>query len=234
MSRNTKIRIPEIGWRSVSGVSSLILILVLTACTTSRIDVARHVPHTMARDTGVVVLARKKQGGLDTEESFMECLTQALSKQQLPVNFYPEQDFVDSLFPWFEARTAPASLDELPALLRRHGVSEKIAELDVRYLIWVDGQSEKVDEGGGLSCAVGPGGGGCFGFVWWDTSSAYEAVIWDLQKNRSIGAVNADATGMSYIPALIVPVPLIARTQNAACNGLAEQLKEFFAQSNAL
>jgi hypothetical protein len=39
---------------------------------------------------------------------------------------------------------------------------------------------------------------------------------------------------MSYLPALLVPVPLIARTQNAACKGVAEQLREFFSESRAL
>jgi hypothetical protein len=85
-----------------------------------------------------------------------------------------------------------------------------------------------------MSCAVGPGGGGCFGFVWWDTASVYETNIWDLQNARSVGAVSADASGMSYLPALLVPVPLIARTQNAACKGVAEQLRGFFSESRAL
>ena len=85
-----------------------------------------------------------------------------------------------------------------------------------------------------MSCAVGPGGGGCFGFVWWDTASVYEANIWDLQKARSVGAVSADASGMSYVPALLVPVPLIARTQNAACKGVAEQLGGFFSEHRSL
>lgn len=206
---------------------ALVLLLATSACTTARIDVARHTERNVAGSEGIVILARQHDGGHDTEESFMDCVTDELSDYSDSIRIFPEQDFVDSLFPWFEARTAPASLEALPALLNRPGVSERLAEIGVRYLVWVSGASERVDGGGGMSCAVGPGGGGCFGFVWWDTASDYEAAIWDLKQGESVGAVSADASGMSYVPALIIPVPMIARTQAAACKGLAEQLTEF-------
>jgi hypothetical protein len=229
-----KITIPETRRPVSRQALALMLVLLLAACTTSRIDVARHVSADLSGDTGIVLLARKKDGGQNTEEDFMACLNKALAKMQLQVRIYPEQDFLDKLFPWFESRTAPETPGELPALLSRPGVRERISEIGVRYIAWVDGSSEKVDGGGGMSCAVGPGGGGCFGFVWWDTASVYEASIWDLQKARSVGAVSADASGMSYVPALLVPVPLIARTQHAACKGVAEQLREFFGENRAL
>jgi hypothetical protein len=229
-----KITNPETGWSIRGDRLILMLALLLSACTTSRIDVARHVPTDLSEDTGIVLLARKKDGGQKTEEDFMECLNNALAKMQLLIRIYPEQDFLDNLFPWFESRTAPETPEELPALLNRPGVREKVSQTGVRYIVWVDGSSERVDGGGGMSCAVGPGGGGCFGFVWWDTASVYEASIWDLQVGRSVGAVSADASGMSYVPALLVPVPLIARTQTAACKGVAEQLRGFFSEEQAL
>ena len=205
----------------------MIVVLLLSACATSRIDVARHVKNDLSGDASIVLLARKKEGGQITEEDFMECLNKMLAKMQLMVKIYPEQKFVDNLFPWFESRTAPATPEELPALLNRPGVSEKISEIGVRYIVWVDGNSERVDGGGGMSCGVGPGGGGCFGLVWWDTASIYETSIWDLKHSRSIGAVSADASGISYVPALLVPVPLLARTQKAACTGVAFTKKSF-------
>jgi len=39
--------------------------------------------------------------------------------------------------------------------------------------------------------------------------------------------VTAAVRGTSMIPAVVVPVPLIARTQNAACKGLARELQDF-------
>ena len=56
------------------------------------------------------------------------------------------------------------------------------------------------------------------------------AKIWDLKRSQSVGLISAEASGTSYLPAFIVPVPLIARTQAAACNGLAQQIKDFLVQ----
>ncbi len=144
-----------------------------------------------------------------------------------------EQEFKDGLFPWFEPRLAPATPEELPALLERPGVADQIADSGVRYLVWVDGGTRIVDGGGNLSCGAGPSGAGCFGFTWWEKDSSYEASIWDLHRAESAGTISAEATGTSYMPAIIVPIPLIARTQAAACKGLAEQLRQFLTGGGA-
>ena len=135
-----------------------------------------------------------------------------------------EQALVDALYPWLEPRTAPLNADALPKLLDQPGVEAKIRAAGVRYMIWIDGQSETTDSSGGLSCAVGPGFAGCFGFGMWDKESAYRAEVWDLNQRSSVGKVSTRAIGTSYMPAFIVPIPLIARTQSAACDGAAEQL----------
>ena len=44
---------------------------------------------------------------------------------------------------------------------------------------------------------------------------------------ESAGSVTADVSGTSFLPALVVPIPLIARARAAACKGLAEQLRTF-------
>lgn len=227
MQRYRSLPIPEVQIMIFRVTLPLLILAAMSACTTARIDVARHSERHVLANEGIVILARQHDGGQDTEESFMDCVTGELSDHSGSVKIIPEQEFVDSLFPWFEARTAPATLEALPVLLNRPGVTERLEYIGVRYLVWVSGNSERVDGGGGMSCAVGPGGGGCFGFVWWDTASDYEAAIWDLKQGESVGAVSADASGMSYVPALIIPVPMIARTQAAACKGLAEQLTEF-------
>ena len=99
--------------------------------------------------------------------------------------------------------------------------------MGVRYIVWLDGDTSRVTQGGSLSCAAGPGGGGCFGFAWWQDAAAYEASIWDLDDSEAAGTVTADFNGTSFLPALVVPIPLIARTQSRACSGLAKQLKLF-------
>ena len=57
--------------------------------------------------------------------------------------------------------------------MSRPGVAQKIKEKGVRYVVWLDGDTDKVAGGGSMSCAAGPGGGGCFGFAWWQNDSNY-------------------------------------------------------------
>ena len=75
--------------------------------------------------------------------------------------------------------------------------------------------------------AAGPGGGGCFGFAWWQNDADYNAAVWDLKGLESAGSVTADVSGTSFLPALVIPIPLIARARAAACKGLADQLRTF-------
>ena len=79
------------------------------------------------------------------------------------------------------------------------------------------------------NCALfTPGGGGCFGFLTWENDASYEATIWDAKNKTVAGKVSSDAAGTSYMPALILPIPLVARVQSNACFGLADQLDTFF------
>jgi len=140
----------------------------------------------------------------------------------------PNNAFVDSMFPWFEPGTAPLKPEAVATLLSRPGVSEKVAESGVRYVVWLDGGTSKTDGGGSLACGAAPGAAGCIGFGWWEKESDYEATIWDLQQARSAGSVGANVTGTSAIIGAIVPLPFISRVQTAACNRMADQLRSFF------
>jgi hypothetical protein len=85
-----------------------------------------------------------------------------------------------------------------------------------------------------MSCAAGPGGGGCFGFAWWQNDAKYEASVWDLDGLEDVGTISADVSGTSFMPAIVIPIPLIARTQSKACKGLATQLKLFIVDDEAV
>jgi hypothetical protein len=112
-------------------------------------------------------------------------------------------------------------------------VVEAIDGMGVRYIVWLDGDTNRVTQGGSLSCAAGPGGGGCFGFAWWQDDADYEASIWDLDGGGDVGTVTADYSGTSFLPALVIPIPLIARTKSKACTGLARQLQSFLTGSDS-
>lgn len=203
-------------------------LLALTAgCVTSRVENSREGLTGIGKGETVVIMAKSYHLGNETEAKYITCIENALGRGAKGLRVIPRRQFIDSLFPWFEPRTAPSETKSLPKLMERPGVAARIREHGVRYIVWLDGDTEKVAGGGSLSCAAGPGGGGCFGFAWWQNASDYTAAVWDLEGLESAGTVSADVSGTSFLPALVVPIPLIARTQAAACKGLANQLRAF-------
>ena len=202
----------------------------LTGCITSRVEDARENVTGLKDGQSVVIMAKSYHQGNETEGDYLDCVEKALGAGSKGIEVIPHQKFVDNLFPWFEPRTAPADTKGLPALMDRPGVKDAVKDMGVRYVVWLDGDTERVAEGGSLSCAAGPGGGGCFGFAWWQNDADYEAAVWDLDDYESAGTVSADFSGTSFLPALVIPIPLIARTQTRACKGLAQQLRAFIVQ----
>ena len=206
---------------------ALLAILTLGACTTARVEDAREGLTGIREGESVVIMAKSYHLGNETEAKYIRCIENALGRGRQGLRVIPNAEFVDSLFPWFEPRTAPAETKNLAKLMERPGVAERIAAQGVRYIIWLDGDTERVAGGGSLSCAAGPGGGGCFGFAWWQNDADYDASIWDLEGLESAGTVSTDVSGTSFMPALIIPLPFIARTQSKACKTLADQLHAF-------
>jgi hypothetical protein len=207
--------------------------IIISACTTARVEDTRQAATGIQEGEGVVIMARSYHLGNETEMSFINCVTSAISRGSGGLRVVPSAEFVDALFPWFEPRTAPSDTKGLPDFMERPGVAEMIAEKGVRYMIWLDGDTDRVAGGGSLSCAAGPGGGGCFGFAWWQNDSKYDAAVWDLTALESAGTVSTDVSGTSFLPAIVIPIPLIARTKSTACKGLAEQLKMFIVTEEA-
>jgi len=207
-----------------------LLTISLAGCVTSRIEDNRENTTGLKEGESIVIMAKSYHQGNETEADYISCVEKALGSGSGGVSVIPNQQFVDGLFPWFEPRTAPADTKGLPALMSRPGVEAAIKEMGVRYIVWLDGDTERVAEGGSLSCAAGPGGGGCFGFAWWQNDADYEASVWDLDAHELAGTISADLSGTSFLPALVVPIPLIARTQARACKGLATQLRASIVQ----
>ncbi len=215
-------------WRS--SYLLVLTFLFLGGCVTSHVEDARETVTGLNEGETVVIMAKSYHQGNETEADYVTCIEKSLRGGSNGINVIPHQQFVDELFPWFEPRTVPADTKGLPILMQRPGVKQAVSDMGVRYIVWLDGDTERVAEGGSLSCAAGPGGGGCFGFAWWQNDADYVATVWDLDDHESAGSVTADVSGTSFLPALVVPIPLIARTQTKACKGLASQLRAFITQ----
>jgi len=206
----------------------------LSGCMTNRVEESKNAATGILDGESVVIMEASYHTGNDTEDKFIDCVSKAVQKGSNGISVFPDEAFVDALFPWFEPRTMPQEPEALPDLFARPGVSERMKDSGVRYIVWVTGATEQSASGGSLSCAVAPGGGGCFGLAWWEDDAVYEAAIWDVRDGKSAGEVSANVHGTSVIPALVIPVPLIARTQAAACKGLARELQLFIIDSGPL
>jgi len=207
--------------------------LLLAGCIQSRVEESREMPTHIDKGEAVVILAKPQVEGAGAEDGFMDCVSDELRGGKSNITVRDNDQFVNQMFPWFEPGTAPAKPEAISALLTRPGVSEQVAATGVRYVVWLDGSTQKTDGGGSIACGAAPGAAGCIGFGWWEKESAYEATVWDLKQARSAGSVGTNVTGTSAIIGAVVPLPFIARVQSAACDRMAAQLRTFFTEGDA-
>ena len=214
------------------GIRQLLLLLyplgILAGCVTATVEQVRQAETSMSAEDAIVVIGRRNRPSQgEAEMDFIECVSRNMGSGSDGVQVISEASFMDAVFPWFEPRTAPLSTNELPELLKQPLLRERIREIGLKYLVWLEGSTKRTSEGGSLSCTLTPGGGGCFGFLTWENDSSYEASIWDAHTAKTAGRISSDAEGTSYMPAVVLPIPLIARVQSSACESLADQLKIF-------
>ncbi len=177
-------------------------------------------------DESVVILGRRDAGHYDTDREFISCVSGKMKGADIGV--VPEQQFIDSIYPWFEPRTAPKGLKRLTRLMQDPDIKSQVDIQRIRYLVWLDGSTKTDNQGGSISCAIGPGGGGCFGFAQWEKSSIYEAIVWDLSDFSEKGRLRVDSAGTSYLIGAVAPIPLLTPVKKDACSSLGKQLKKFF------
>jgi hypothetical protein len=214
---------------SIASARTLLLFsaALLAACTSTTVDEFRQGETGIENDEAVVILGRRQASDYETRSEFVECVGDRMARGDNAINIVPEQEFIDAMFPWFEPRTAPLRTRDLEQLMAEDVVAAKMSEYGIRYIVWLDGFTETTDRQGSISCTIGPGGGGCFGFGTWEDDANFDARVWDVGSLTNVGTINTDATGQSYLPALVVPIPLIARVEANACTRLATQLKDF-------
>lgn len=213
--------------RPVRGLALLAVpLLALSGCVTATVQEVREASTSIGAGESVVVLGRKHKTRDETETDFVDCVSGRVGAERFGV--MSEAAFVDATFPWFEPRTAPLDVEDFAKVLAQPLVAERIREIGVRYLVWIEGSTQRSSETGTVNCTMVSGGiPACFGFLSWENDSSYEASVWDARDGIHVGRVSSEAVGTSFVPALVVPIPIIARVRQSACNSLAEQLRSF-------
>lgn len=219
--------------RTVLGALLPVCLLALASgCVTSTVDqMVYNKPAEGVGNATVVILGRRHASDYDTEPDFVECVGDHISAGDGSIQVIGELEFVNTFYPWFEPRTAPLRVTDLDRLMRQQPVAQKLAALNTEYMIWLDGSTVRTDSAGSMTCGIGPGGAGCFGFGTWGDDAKYEATIWDFTDQAEVGRISTTASGQSYMPAVVIPIPIIAPVQGTACDGIGDQLLQFLSST---
>jgi hypothetical protein len=176
----------------------------------------------------VAILGRRDAGHYVTDRSFIECLVNKMQHSSFEI--MEEKEFVDTLYPWFEPRTAPKHLKRLKRIMQEPVVREKVLQEKISYLVWLDGEVDSQGATGAMTCGMGPMGIGCFGYTTWDKNVEFEAVIWDMVNLTEAARIKVDSEGTSYVLGIVAPIPLLTPVESQACSGMGEKLKSYFSQ----
>jgi hypothetical protein len=212
---------------------ALLAFLPLGGCVTATVDeMVFNEPVEGIGDSTVVILGRRHASDYETEFDFIECIADHIVARDGSIEIIDEIDFINSMYPWFEPRTAPLRPQDIDRLMAQKPVADQLAAMKLEYMIWVDGSTVQTNSAGSMTCGVGPGGAGCFGFGTWGNASDYEATIWDFTDRAEVGRLNTSTSGQSYMPAVVVPIPIIAPVQGTACDGMGDQLLQFLSSEH--
>ena len=85
----------------------------------------------------IVLLGRRHLSQYETELDYISCVGKQLSVGEGKLNVIPEQQFIDSMYPYFEASTAPMNIKKLDELIQHPNVSKKLAHHKIHYFIWI-------------------------------------------------------------------------------------------------
>jgi len=162
----------------------------------------------------------------DNERRLTNCIRQALENTTSPIRVMPLDEFRKGLYPWFQPSTLQTSLEKMSQLMKTPIVKNKIQQLGVRFLITWRGYTINQKLKGPILCGAGYGGGGCLGLAYGDRETSLAANLWDLQEGQAAGSAEAAKQGTTVVPAFILPIPLIARTESPACQDLANLIEQ--------
>ena len=157
------------------------------------------------------------------EGSIPRCVAQAVQRARPDLALMPAKEFRDALFPWLERSTAPRELEGFGLLLAKDAVSQRLAELHLRYVAVVSGHTKMGASKGGIFCGGGYGGGGCFGLWWAERESRIATALWDTKGSGRL-TFGSEVKGTWVVPALILPIPLLGPTEWPACEAVARQI----------
>jgi hypothetical protein len=162
------------------------------------------------------------------DKKFAKCLQSELGNDLPKIKFFPEDNFRDDLFPWFEPGTAPKEIIKLSALLNKEIVRKRIESLGIEILIYVQGATTRGESDGFMMSAAGPAPAvGVVGYTSSDRETHMRTSVWNLKEAASIGDTDIHVKGKARWLGLIIPIPIPAFSESEACSETAERISNF-------
>lgn len=149
-----------------------------------------------------------------------DCLTQAVHEAAPEINIVPQRALRDALFPLMESSTQPPTEDEFAALLAREDVRQRLAKRGLDYLVTFSDIAHK-EPWQGVIWGAGVVG---MGFAWRDETTVLVVGLWSLDSARLAARETVDAKGTSLLPAVGLPIPLMAQTRGQACSEISQRI----------
>jgi len=222
----------------------LIISLGGGGCTTAWVQERRLAPTGLAPQDAIAIILTapvKDEHLSELESPVTGCVQSALAQVQADIRIVPGQEFRKLAFPDLTANQIPSGYFAWQRLLREPAFFQKIAPLDLRYVLAVDTEQGRrlteVKWNAVTSMLSGPGPSLSAS---WDNEVLLETIVVDAKHRRVAGAVHAYAKGNSGAGLSLVtfPMPLLlphgmpSFPFGAACRGLGDKLATFLADKN--
>lgn len=211
-------------------ISSLIVVLGISACGGSKVTVEADLKEQDSQQQGIQTelspgeMLAVVSVSPSTGDDLVECLELALIKEGLESSLVSSRKLRDSMFPWFEPGIAPHGAEKLQRLMELPLVDERIDRLGLRYLVTLSGEtSSSSDSWGG--CAGGGMGAACVGGMSTRKATDLTAKVLDVDSLEDIAEIKASGSGKSEVGMIvIIPYFVASATESDTCAALAERI----------
>lgn len=195
----------------------LLVFIAVAGCATSAVRENHEKSKEISRLHKVAVIPLGKRS-----DDVTDCVKNTLQRICPALQFYPHEEFVDMLYPWFEPDTAPKSKEDLEALFKNRLVQERIASLDVRYVITISGGTSQSKFEGWMPDYFTLG----TGYQTAERKTDIYATVCDLKEaTLPLTTESHRYQTHKYLWWLVFPIYIYpAITETPACNEIGEKL----------
>lgn len=213
------------------------LTLGMAGCSTTGSPVASQGPgdpgaNGSAGESVTVLLNYFGLEGRAIEGELVGCIRDGIRRAHPALRVVPPDEFRRLAFPDMAPDAAPRSPQYLGILLDNATFRERIAPLNLHYLVAIGGETHVKETGGAVAgAAPGPGGAFLFGAWVWKRDTRLVASILDLKQGGSAAEMNTTARGTAWL-VLIQGLPLGAPafTEAKACAALGNKVARYLGE----